>query len=63
MYNGLIQHQLQMQVKRMSGFSRFCFCKIYNCGDLGDRLSLSLKAFRDMEKRQEAHPHWTELLS
>jgi sugar phosphate isomerase/epimerase len=32
-------------------------------GDAYSKLSRSLKAFRDMEQRLEAHPHWAELLS
>jgi sugar phosphate isomerase/epimerase len=30
-------------------------------GDAYSKLSRSLKAFRDMERRLEAHPHWAEL--
>lgn len=30
-------------------------------GDAYCKLSRSLKAFRDMERRLEAHPHWANL--
>jgi hypothetical protein len=60
-YNSMGIYSLLGQLKKIGYNGMIGYQGWSEGGDAYSKLSRSLKAFRDMERRLEAHPHWADL--